>query len=218
MVAMLRTPKIFVIALLVGATVVVPGRPARAADPDLTHYVNPFIGTDDSNSPDPVGGGAGGSTYPGATVPFGMVQFSPDTPSASPSGYRDRDRSIEEFSLTHFDGAGCPNNEDLGILPVTGAIGGSPGTGWTGYAGNYTKSNESAAPGYYRNRLDRYATTVELSATTRTGVARLTYPGTDAARVPATAAQRLDHHFTLQIDLGSTRTVSSFVVEHAGLG
>src|SRR5690348_4065404 len=181
MVAMLRTSKIFVIALLAAATVVVPSRPARAADADLTQYVNPFIGTDDSNSPNPVGGGAGGSTYPGATVPFGMVQFSPDTPSASPSGYRDRDRTIEEFSLTHFDGAGCPNNEDLGILPVTGAIGSSPGTGWTGYASGYTKSNESAVPGYYRNRLDRYGTDVELTATKRTGIGRLTYPGTDSA-------------------------------------
>src|SRR5437660_8509108 len=95
---------------------------AHAATLNLTQFVNPFIGTDDSNSPNPVGGGAGGSTYPGPVVPFGMVQLSPDTPNASPSGYRDSDRTIEEFSLTHFDGAGCPNNEDVGILPVTGAL------------------------------------------------------------------------------------------------
>jgi predicted alpha-1,2-mannosidase len=157
--------------------------PAHAADLALTQYVNPFIGTDDSNSPNPVGGGAGGSTYPGATVPFGMVQFSPDTPTASPSGYRDSDRTIEEFSLTHFNGAGCANNEDLGLLPITGAIGASPGTGWTGYASAYTKTNESAAAGYYRNRLDRYGTDVELSATTRTGVAKLTYPAGTTSRL-----------------------------------
>src|SRR5437764_12385237 len=84
-----------------------------AATLNLTQYVNPLIGTDDSNSPNPVGGGAGGSTYPGAVVPFGGVQFSPDTPTASPSGYRDSDRTIEEFSLTHFDGAGCANHEDI---------------------------------------------------------------------------------------------------------
>src|SRR5438045_5263029 len=122
---MLRT--LAAVVVLAAAALTVPPAAAAAAELELTGYVNPFIGTDDSNSPNPVGGGAGGSTYPGATVPFGMVQFSPDTPSASPSGYRDRDRTIEEFSLTHFDGAGCPNNEDLGILPVTGAIGGSPG-------------------------------------------------------------------------------------------
>lgn len=78
--------------------------PAHAAVPNLTQYVDPFIGTDDSNAPNPVGGGAGGSTYPGAVVPFGGVQFSPDTPTASPSGYRNSDTSIEDFSLTHFDG------------------------------------------------------------------------------------------------------------------
>ena len=93
-----------------------PAVPAVAATLNLTQYVNPFIGTDNSNSPNPVPGGAGGSTYPGAVVPFGMVQFSPDTPTASPSGYRYSDTSIEEFSLTHFNGAGCGNNEDLGIL------------------------------------------------------------------------------------------------------
>src|SRR4051812_39510533 len=147
--------------------------PAQAADLNLTQYVNPMIGTDDSNSPNPVGGGAGGSTFPGATVPFGMTQFSPDTPTASPSGYRDRDRTIEEFSLTHFNGAGCANNEDLGLLPITGALGSSPGTAWTSYASAYTKTNESAAAGYYRNRLDKYGVDAELSATTRTGALRL---------------------------------------------
>src|SRR3954447_11053325 len=135
--------------------------PALAADSNLTQYVNPFVGTDDSNSPNPVGGGAGGSTYPGATVPFGMVQFSPDTPTASPSGYRDRDRTIESFSLTHFNGAGCPNNEDIPILPITGNLGTSPGSGWTGYASAYTKTSETAVPGYYKNRLDRYGIDAE---------------------------------------------------------
>src|SRR5690349_21258914 len=167
-----------VIAALTGTVLIGQSTPAAAATLNLTQYVNPFIGTDDSNSPNPVPGGAGGSTYPGAVVPFGMVQFSPDTPTGSPSGYRDRDRTIEEFSLTHFDGAGCPNNEDIGILPITGNIGSSPGTGWTGYSSGYTKSNESAVPGYYKNRLDKYSTNVELSATTRTGLAKLTYPAT----------------------------------------
>jgi predicted alpha-1,2-mannosidase len=179
--------------LLVPASVVALHSPAAAAplsaDLPLTGHVNPFIGTDDSNSPNPVGGGAGGSTFPGATVPFGMVQFSPDTPTASPSGYRDRDRTIESFSLTHFNGAGCPNNEDLPILPVTGNLAASPGANWTSYASAYTKSNESAAPGYYRNRLDRYGTGVELSATKRTGALRLTFPPTTAARVLINASR-----------------------------
>src|SRR3954468_1250460 len=175
--------------LLSAAALAAPPTPALAADLNLTQYVNPLVGTDDSNSPNPVGGGAGGSTFPGATVPFGMVQFSPDPPPGSPSGYRDRDRTIESFSLTHFNGAGCPNNEDLPILPVTGAIGTSPGSAWTGYASAYTKSNESAAPGYYKNRLDRYGIDAELSATTRTGALRLSYPATTTARVLINASR-----------------------------
>jgi predicted alpha-1,2-mannosidase len=168
---------------MLSATFMATGDPASAATLNLTQYVNPLIGTDDSNSPNPVGGGAGGSTYPGATVPFGMVQFSPDTPTASPSGYRDRDRTINDFSLTHFNGAGCSNNDDLQLAPITGAIGASPGTNWTDYSSTYTKSNESAAPGYYKNHLDTYNTDVELSATTRTGVAKLGFPSTNQARL-----------------------------------
>ncbi|MFI0941722.1 GH92 family glycosyl hydrolase [Streptomyces sp. NPDC021020] len=155
--------------------------PAAQAATDYTGYVDPFVGTDDSNAPNPVGGGAGGSTYPGAVAPFGGVQFSPDTPTASPSGYRYSDTSVEDFSLTHFDGAGCPNNEDLPLMPFTGSVGTSPGSNWTSYASGYTKANESASPGYYKNRLDKYATGVELTATTRTGMARLTYPSTTGA-------------------------------------
>jgi predicted alpha-1,2-mannosidase len=182
---MSRRPLPWFAAVLLAATGAVALAPpaAHAATLNLTQYVNQFIGTDDSNSPNPVPGGAGGSTFPGAEVPFGMVQFSPDTPTGSPSGYRYSDSSIEDFSLTHFDGAGCPNNEDLNILPVTGAVSTSPGSSWTSYASSYTKTNESASAGYYKTRLDRYSTTVELTATTRTGVARLTYPGTTSAQV-----------------------------------
>src|SRR5215475_10816029 len=162
---------------------VLAAAPAGAQTLNLTQFVNPFIGTDDSNSPNPVGGGAGGSTYPGAVVPFGMVQLGPDTPTASPSGYRFSDATVEDFSLTHFDGAGCPNNEDLNLLPVTGALGASPGTSWTSYASAYTKANESAMPGYYRTVLDRYATTVELTTTRRTGQFRITFPATASAQL-----------------------------------
>src|SRR6266536_3788789 len=74
--------------VLLGTAVVVVFAPTAYAATNPTQYVNPFIGTDDSNAPNPVPGGAGGSTYPGAVVPFGMVQFSPDTPSGEPSGYK----------------------------------------------------------------------------------------------------------------------------------
>src|SRR3954467_14202616 len=112
-----RPPAACAAATLVAAALLVSAPPAQAAVLSLTQYVNPFIDTDDSNSPNPVGGGAGGSTFPGATVPFGMLQFSPDTPTASPSGYRDRDRTIESFSLTHFNGAGCPTTRTSRCCP-----------------------------------------------------------------------------------------------------
>jgi predicted alpha-1,2-mannosidase len=163
--------------------VALPG-PATAVVLPLTQHVNPFIGTDDSNSPNPVPGGAGGSTVPGPAAPFGMVQWSPDTPTASPSGYRFSDTQIQEFSLTHFNGAGCPNNEDIGILPITGNLGASPGTGWTGYQATQAKANEQARPGYYRAVLSTYGNTnVELSTTKRSGIMRVTYPASTTAKV-----------------------------------
>ncbi|MEV6394646.1 GH92 family glycosyl hydrolase [Streptomyces sp. NPDC051907] len=156
---------------------------AHAEPLNLTQYVDPFIGTDDSTSPDPVPDGAGGSTYPGAVYPYGMVQFSPDTPDAKPSGYRKSDPNIDQFSMTHFDGAGCANNENLGIMPTTASVDStnSPGENWSRFASE--KSNEIAHPGYYRTILGD-ATKVELSATQRTGAARLTFPSSaGAARV-----------------------------------
>ncbi len=185
---------------------------AHAAELALTGYVNPLIGTDDSNSPNPVGGGAGGSTFPGATVPFGMVQFSPDTPTGSPSGYRDRDRTLEEFSLTHFNGAGCPNNEDLGIWPVTGDLGLSPGgqhdngkENWNLYNSSYTKSNEVASPGYYRNRVDKYGVDVELTSTPRTGIARFTFPSTDNSKVMINSSKTADGYRDGSISINGNR-------------
>ncbi|NUR96950.1 MAG: alpha-mannosidase, partial [Kribbellaceae bacterium] len=171
--------------LLAGAlTVSYPGTAAQAATLNLTQYVNPFIGTDDSNSPNPVGGGAGGSTVPGPVAPFGMVQFSPDTPTASPSGYRFSDTQIQEYALTHFNGAGCSNNEDLGILPITGAISASPGTSWTSYQATQVKGSEVSQAGYYKSVLSTYGNTqVELSATKRTAAMRVVYPSTTSARI-----------------------------------
>lgn len=199
-------------AALLVAGVALASPALAAAELNLAQYVNPLIGTDDSNSPNPVGGGAGGSTFPGATVPFGMVQFSPDTPTASPSGYRDRDRTLEEFSLTHFNGAGCPNNEDLGIWPVTGDLGLSPGgrhdgdqENWNLYNSPYTKSNEVAAPGYYKNRVDKYGVDVELTATPRTGVARFTFPSTDNAKVMINSSRTADGYRDGSITINGNR-------------
>jgi predicted alpha-1,2-mannosidase len=205
-------PVLGAVALLLGAlATVVPGSTAAAADLDLTQFVNPFIGTDDSNSPNPVPGGAGGSTVPGPVLPFGMVQFGPDTPTASPSGYRYSDTSIQEFSLTHFNGAGCPNNEDIGILPITGNITTSPGTGWTGYAATHAKANESAEPGYYRTVLSNYGNTqVELTTTTRTAHMRLTYPPTTSARVMLNASRSATGNRSGSVSISGSQVTGTF--------
>src|SRR3954447_25369293 len=126
----MRAPALSVVLLMLSA--------APAVAQSLVATVDPFIGTDDSNSPSPVPGGAGGSTFPGAAAPFGMIQWSPDTPTAFPSGYRYGDRRIEGFSVTHFSGAGCPNTGARPILPVVGPPVPSPATGWSRHVAGFS--------------------------------------------------------------------------------
>jgi predicted alpha-1,2-mannosidase len=162
---------------------------ASAATLELTQFVDPFIGTDDGNSPHPVGGGAGGSTVPGAVVPFGGIQISPDTNTASPSGYRHADNVVQDISMTHFNGAGCANNEAINVQPVVGALSSSPGNSWDTY--NLTKSAETATAGYYKATLSRNGSSIvtELTATARTGMLRFTYPSTNQATILISASR-----------------------------
>src|SRR3546814_3915911 len=103
-------------------------RDIATAGPDYAAWVNPFVGTD-AGAPDFGTGGGAGNNYPGATLPFGMVQFSPDT---SPSvinytgGYTYSDRKIAGFSLTHVSGAGCSIFQDFPFLPTLTPIDQSP--------------------------------------------------------------------------------------------
>jgi predicted alpha-1,2-mannosidase len=139
---------------------------------DLVGYVDPRIGTAPAPSiVDPIGGGRGGSVFPGAVAPFGMVQWSPDTPNGEPSGYLYTDDRINGFSLTHFSGAGCPNNSDVPFLPATSTTGGDL---------VFKHTNEHASPGYYDVALDN-GIHVELTATLRTGFGRFTYPASGEA-------------------------------------
>src|SRR4051812_2839437 len=172
-----------------GRAPVAPSSSAAARDP--VQEVDPFIGTDDSNAPNPVPGGAGGSTFPGATAPFGMIQWGPDTPTASPSGYRYKDKTVEGFSLTHFNGAGCPNNEDLPILPLIGPMAGSPAM--KKYQAPFSHSTESASPGLYAVTLDESRIKVELTATTRTGFGRFTFPPSQEATLLFDASHHATH-------------------------
>ncbi|MFC4587026.1 lectin [Sphaerisporangium corydalis] len=146
----------------------VTGVPAQAAVADPASLVNTFLGT--SN---------GGNDFPGADVPFGMVQWSPDTASrAQGGGYTYSSPTITGFSLTHIAGPGCGAYGDVPIMPTTGAIGTNPGGASAGYA----HSGESATPGYYSVNLNNGVRT-ELTTTTRGGIGRFTFPSTTQANL-----------------------------------
>jgi len=145
--------------------------PSFAQVIDYTKYVNPFIGT-----------GGHGHTYPGAVMPFGMVQLSPDTRLTGwdgCSGYHYTDTVVYGFSHTHLSGTGIADYCDILFMPTTG----TPKFKNTEYRSGFQKKNESASPGYYKTHLDKYNIDVELTATTRVGVHRYNYPKTDQANI-----------------------------------
>lgn len=130
----------------------------------FTSYVNPFIGTG------AVEGGLSGNNYPGATVPFGMVQLSPDTHQApdwfNASGYDYNDSVIHCFSHTRLSGTGASDLIDIALFPTTG----------NATSSKFSHDDEAASPGFYRVRLADEGIDAELSATTHVGVHRYTYP------------------------------------------
>ena len=144
--------------------------------PDLTKSVNAFIGT-----------GGHGHTYPGATVPFGMVQLSPDTFTEGwdwCSGYHYSDGSIMGFSHTHLSGTGIGDMLDVLVMPGTGAVKLVPGTREKpeeGYRSRFSHTEEKAEPGYYSVMLKDYGILAELSATARAGIHKYTFPQSDSS-------------------------------------
>lgn len=134
-----------------------------AANGDPTGLVNTFVGT-----------AAGGDTYPGATVPFGMTQPSPDTPSRpTGGGYAYGDSKIQGFPAVHLSGPGCPALGHVSLMPVTGDV---SSTSDSGYASGFSHGTETARPGYYGVTLDRYGVRAEMTATARTAWERYTFP------------------------------------------
>lgn len=169
------------------AALMVLAAPASAlAASDSTTAVDLFDGTQ-SGAPNFGTGGGAGNTFPGATVPFGMVQFSPNTiPSTDnfASGYSYEDGRIGGFSLNHVSGGGCAELQDIPIVPVAGRVTSSPSISGSydlqdAYRQAFSHAHESAAPGAYSVTLNPgspRAVGVELTATTRTGDARLRFP------------------------------------------
>ncbi len=147
---------------------------------NLTQYVNPFIGT----APADAHNGRRddrGDTFPGATYPLGMVQWSPDTSSKLAGGYVYSDTQIDGFSLTHFSGRGCIVYQDIPFMPYLGDVTQSPVSDPSLYVARFSHSNEQAQPGYYRVGLPDLNTQVELTVTPHTGMGRFTFPATAAA-------------------------------------
>ncbi|NOX86030.1 MAG: glycoside hydrolase family 92 protein, partial [Chlorobi bacterium] len=127
-------------------------------------YINPFIGT-----------GGHGHTYPGAVVPFGMVQLSPDTRKDSwdgCSGYHYSDSVVFGFSHTHLSGTGVGDYGDIRFMPTLGPLKTNPGTAETpdsGYASRFSHEKELAKAGYYGVYLQDYDIYVGLTTTERVG-------------------------------------------------
>jgi putative alpha-1,2-mannosidase len=135
---------------------------------DYARYVNPFIGT-----------GGHGHTFPGATMPFGMVQLSPDTRIDNwdgSSGYHYSDNEIFGFSHTHLSGTGIPDYCDVLLMPTVGEV------DFNNFKSTFSHANEKAEAGYYSVKMDN-GVTAELTATTRVGLHRYTFPKSDEANI-----------------------------------
>ncbi len=153
------------LALLLFASAVV------AQPTDYSTFVDPFIGT-----------GGHGHTFPGVTVPFGMMQLSPDTRLSGwdgCSGYHNSDNRIYGFSHTHLSGTGASDYCDILLMPTTG----KPQLTNKKYSSLFRKENEKASAGYYSVVLDKSNIKVELASTIRTGLHKYTFPKSSSANV-----------------------------------
>jgi predicted alpha-1,2-mannosidase len=166
--------------------------------------VNPMIGTAEH-----------GHVYPGATVPFGMVQLSPDTRDNTwdgSSGYHYSDGSILGFSHNHLTGTGCPDLGNILLMPTVGGLkltpGGKPGDG---YRARFSHRDEVSRPGYYSVLLPDYGVQVELTATARAGFHRYTFPATNAAHVVVDLQHGIGNQVTeAQLTIENDHTASGY--------
>ena len=200
-----------------------------------------------------IGTGGYGRTFPGATVPFGLVQLSPDTAGpAQPqwwrqgrnvivypwehcSGYFYPDNVIRGFSHTHISGSGGSDLGDVLLMPGTGPVRWNPGgqgwqhdaqdrqigmnSGWVsrtpGYASRFSHGHESAMPGYYRVKLEDSGILAELTATTRCGMHRYTFPDTRRAHVILDLVHTLGESvFEARLNVENPTTVSGYRGTH----
>ena len=144
----------------------------------LTQYVNPLIGS-----------GGHGHVFVGASVPFGMVQAGPTSINQAwdwCSGYHSSENSVIGFSHTHLNGTGIGDLFDITVMPITGDVTYARGTMDNPHSGLWSpadRENEVTRPGYYAVPLTRYGIKAEITATTRTGVHRYTFPASHEAAI-----------------------------------
>lgn len=179
---MFRKPFDLKIHVALGASLLLAAGPALAqssTDSPATS-VNPLIGSRN-----------GGNTFPGATLPFGMLQWSPENTkrkhdrTAAPGGYQYDATRIRGFSLTHLSGTGCAGaSGDVPFMPVTVPVTTSPAADAMDarYASNFSHTDERAVPGDYRVKLANDVS-VELAAALRSGIARFTFPAGSPANL-----------------------------------
>lgn len=159
-------------------------------------YVNPMIGT-----------GGHGHTYPGATVPFGMVQLSPDTRIDGSwdgcSGYHYSDSLIYGFSHTHLNGTGVSDFGDIMLMPMMG----EPSLDNKIYSSKFAHANERASAGFYSVKLDDDNIDVELTASTRVGLHQYTFNN------PGMASIILNLNHRDKLLMGEVRIIDSKTIE-----
>ncbi len=166
--------KIFRYVIIITLANIIP----LEAQGKLIELVNPFVGTDGH-----------GHTYPGASLPFGMVQLSPDTDTEGwdwCSGYHYSDNSIIGFSHTHLSGTGCADYGDILFMPTTAELKLEPGSKNnpdSGYRSRFRHESEKASPGYYSVFLEDYKIKVELTVTNRAGYHKYVFPKSESSHI-----------------------------------
>ncbi len=162
---------------------------AQVQNDNLVQYVKPIIGTERM-----------GHTFPGATVPFGSVQLSPETDTIPYevngkyvadvykycAGYQYDDKTIVGFAHTHYNGTGHSDLGDFLIMPTVGKLQLNPGTAAnpsSGFRSRFSHTTEVAEADYYKVKLEDYNITAELTSTTRVGFHQYTFPKTDSAHI-----------------------------------
>ena len=157
-------------------------------------YVNPFVGT-----------GFHGHTYPGATVPFGAVQLSPDTRRGNwdaCAGYHYDDSTLKGFSHTHLSGTGCLDLGDILLRPSTQTLILTADSLCP--AAHFSHADEQATPGYYAVKLRDEGIQVELTATTHVGLHRYTFPKNSLRQVIVDMAHLLDNEYIYEATIKRT--------------